>query len=167
MILTRALLIFWLFTLVALVTAPVTGHSQSSNIALGKPVAVSSFESDSYPEYAVDGDATLTHWWGANPYPQWLEIDRLSVSQLDQLHLFTYRGGNRYYQYTIEVSVDGEGWTQVVDMSTNSQPATAMGYEHSFPASAARYIRVNTTGNSWFPDGRFPRIVEVLARKAP
>ncbi len=55
----------------------------------------------------------------------------------------------------------------MVDFTANSQPASAAGYAHSFPPTSARYLRLDTTGNSWFPGGRFPRIVEVLAHEAP
>ena len=153
--------------LTALLAAPVTGHTRSSsNLALDKPVTVSSFEADSYPEYAVDGDATLTHWWGANPYPQWLEVDLLSVSQLDQLQLWTYWGGGRHYQYTIEVSVDGVGWTPVADMSTNTTPSTAAGFTHDATGVQARFVRVNMLANSANPGVHIVEL-EVLGTPLP
>lgn len=137
--------------LVAALLARSSDASSGTNLALNKPVTVSSYEATSYPEYAVDGDHTLTHWWGANPYPQWLEVDLLSVGQLDQLHLWTYWDSGRHYRYTIEVSIDRVGWTEVVDMSSNTTPSTAAGFAHDVGGVQARFVRVNMLMNSANP----------------
>lgn len=137
--------------LATVLLAPTYAGAQATNLALGKPVTASSFEGSSLPEYAVDGDTSLTQWWGANPAPQWLAVDLQAVGRIDQLHLVTYWDGGRHYQYTIEASIDGAGWTQVVDMSSNTTPSTAAGFVHATPGLEARFLRVNMLHNSANP----------------
>ena len=60
-----------------------------------------------------------------------------SVVRLGSVQVFTFWDGGRYYQYTVEVSVDGKTWTQVVDMSRNKKPATAAGERYAIPPTAA------------------------------
>lgn len=123
----------------------------AQNLALDKPVSVSSFEATSFAEYAVDGDSSLTQWWGANPYPQWCTVDLESVAALDGVRLWTYWDGSRHYQYTVEASLDGASWTEVVDASANTTPSTAAGFQHPLPGTLARYVRVNMLYNSANP----------------
>jgi hypothetical protein len=64
------------------------------------------------------------------------------------MHVFPYWDGRRYYQYTVQVSLDGKTWTQVVDMSKNTKPSTPQGDLHKFERTEARYIRINMLKNS-------------------
>lgn len=122
-----------------------------TNLALGKPVTASGAEPNSDPEFAVDGDISLNQFWGASPPPQWLSVDLLSTANLDELNLWTYWDGNRSYRYTIDASLDGVQWDQVVDMSTNTVPSSPAGFAHATPGLAARYLRVNMLGNTANP----------------
>lgn len=133
------------------------------NLTTGKPVKASGIEAGYRPENAVDGIVDLDKAWWASPYPQWLQVDLEAVHTLDRLHLFPYWGGNRYYQYTVELSVDGRNWTQVVDMSRNTQPSTSQGDLHQFPRSSARFLRINMRKNSANPG---VHLVEVRAYEA-
>jgi hypothetical protein len=112
-------------------------------ITVDKPVTASA----SLPAYpaslAVDGVAdNLVSSWQTDPYPAWLKIDLKEPTKIDRVHVFPYWGAQRYYRYTVEVSTDGEAWSQVVDMSDNSQPSTPQGDLHTFDACQAQYIRV-------------------------
>jgi alpha-N-acetylglucosaminidase len=119
-------------------------------IAVGRPVTVSGGTEGSHrPEYAVDGSAGHRgRGWYASPYPQWLQVDLESPTRIGRVDLHTYWDGRRFYQYTIEVSTDGQAWTQVVDMSKNTRPAVGRGFSHTFPAALARFVRVNMLHNS-------------------
>jgi len=117
-------------------------------IAVGKPVTVSGGTEPGHgPEFAVDGHIS-GGYWSASPYPQWLQIDLEKVENIDRIQVFTYHDGERYYRYTIEVSTDGKTWTQVVDQSQNTTPATARGAMHVFKPTDARYVKVNMLFNS-------------------
>ena len=55
------------------------------------------------------------------PYPAWLKIDLRKPVLIGCVHMFPYWGGGRYYHDTVELSVDGKTWRQVIDMSQNSK----------------------------------------------
>jgi hypothetical protein len=117
------------------------------------------------PSLLVDGVVEKDTYWTAYREPRWFQIDLGVPAQLNGVTVFSRWGGGYYEQYTVEVSLDGQRWTQVADFSQNTVPASASGYQHDFPATEVLYIRVNTVGNSWFPSGNFPRIVEVRAQE--
>ena len=119
-------------------------------IAVGKPVTVSGgTEQGHEPKYAVDGSAANRDFgWYASPAPQWLQIDLEQAADIGAVTVYPYWDGKRYYQYTVEVSMDGKEWKPVVDMSKNTKPATARGHAHTFAATKARYVRVNMLNNS-------------------
>jgi alpha-N-acetylglucosaminidase len=81
-------------------------------------------------------------WW-ADPYPQWLKLEMRQPIKLKALHVWPYWGGGRYYQYTVEVSLDGTTWDKVGDFSHNTQPSTPAGDQFEFPPRSIRYVRVN------------------------
>ena len=124
-------------------------YQYEQNLTTGKPVTVSGGTQPGHPpELAVDGLADRSSaWWGA-PWPQWLQVDLQKVVRLGSIEVFTYWDSGRYYQYTVDVSLDGKKWTQVVDMSRNTKPATAAGDRHSIAPTDARYVRVNVLRNS-------------------
>jgi alpha-N-acetylglucosaminidase len=122
----------------------------SGGIAVGKPVRVSGgTEGAQAPELAVDGEAgNRDRGWYASPAPQWIMVDLESPTAIGAVTVFTYWDGKRYYRYNVEVSPDGETWQQVVDMSANTRPARPRGHTHRFPATTARYVRLNMLENS-------------------
>ncbi len=111
--------------------------------------------SDSHPGYepenAVDGYVDISKFWDASPYPQWWQVELSETKEIKKMHLFTYWDGGRYYQYTIEVSLDGEQWNRVVDASSNTRVAGPEGYEHEIEPMNAQFIRVNILKNSANP----------------
>lgn len=122
--------------------------SPMPNLTLGKPTATES--SDGKVEQnganAVDGIVDKERHWGARS-PASLRIDLEKVHHLDEIHLFPY-WDSRHYKYSVEVSADGETWTEVVDRRNNTERATPRGHVHTFNATPARYVRVNMLENS-------------------
>lgn len=83
--------------------------------------------------------------WAANgdSKPQWLQVDLGEVKKISSVESYMeYR--SMAYQYTIDVSTDGESWTRFADRSSNTS--------HGNPAyvdagnADARYVRLNVTG---------------------
>ncbi len=128
----------------------VKGAAPDRGLAVGKPVTVSSgTEPGHAPELAVDGSAgNRAQGWYASPYPQWLQIDLQTPTEIGGVTVFPYWDGQRYYQYTVEVSSDAKEWKRVVDFSANTRPANARGHAHRFEPVVGRYVRVNMLKNS-------------------
>ena len=122
-----------------------------NNLTTGKPVTASSVEGGYVPENALDGIVERDKAWWAGPSPQWLQVDLEAVHKINKLEVFPFWDGGRYYQYKVEVSTDGKAWTQVVDMSTNTKPATATGDTHTIAPTPARYIKITMLKNSANP----------------
>jgi len=123
------------------------------NLTTGKPATASRHGSGEGPELAVDGMVEVRSafdptFWGSAPYPQWWMVDLEKTANLKEIHLYTYWGESRYYQYTIEGSIDGKTWVTLVDASGNTAVADENGYKHTFKPTPARYVRVNMLKNS-------------------
>ncbi len=120
-----------------------------ANITTNKTATASSVFGDYGPERAVDGVSyNRQSSWQAENYPQWLKIDLLRQYKIDRIRLHLYWDSERYYQYTIETSQDGNTWTMAADMRENKSPAQPGGTLHQFDPIDARFIRVNMLGNS-------------------
>lgn len=114
------------------------------NLATGKKVTVSGgTQGPQVPELAVDDNLDLASSWWASPAPQWLQVDLARACTLDRIEVFPYWDGSRFYQYTVEASMDGRSWTQIADRSMNTTPASEHGDAIRFTARQARYVRVN------------------------
>jgi len=122
-----------------------------SSLTTGKPVTASATEAGYVPQNAVDGIVERDKAWWAGPSPQWLQVDLEKVHEVGKLEVFPFWDGGRYYQYKVELSVDGKAWTQVVDMSTNTKPSTAAGDTHTIAPTPARYIKITMLKNSANP----------------
>ena len=117
-----------------------------TNLTTGKPVTASGQSQGNPAADAVDG--SLDTYWDANPYPQWLQVDLRKPVTLDEIRLYGYVAENRYYQYVIELSLNGKTWKKVVDESRNEKVSTDEGYRHKIEPTQARYIKVTMLKNS-------------------
>jgi len=128
---------------------PKLGLKITKNLTTNKPVEVSGgTEGEWSPQRAVDGiTENLSGWW-ASPGPQWIKVDLEAIYNLKRVKVFTYFDGARSYQYTVELSEDGENWTLVADKKDQKQPAIGSGDTHDFTPIRARYVRVNLLKNS-------------------
>ena len=119
------------------------------NLATGKPVTVSGgTQGDMIPANAVDGILDNSSGWHADSYPQWLQVDLKKPTTFNRLKVYTYYDNQRYYQYTIEASLDGKKWQQIVDMTKNVETSTKNGFEHNIDPCRARYVRITILKNS-------------------
>jgi len=119
------------------------------NLAVGKKVTVSGgTQGGQVPELAVDDNLDLASSWWAGPAPQWLQVDLAKTYSVNRIEVFPYWGGSRYYQYTVEVSIDGTAWTKVADRSQNTTPSSEQGDEVKFDSRPVRFVRVNMVKGS-------------------
>lgn len=118
------------------------------NIALNKPTSSSYVEDGNESSNAVDDIFSLNNYWAANSHTEWWQVDLKDVYKMNKIIVTNYHDGNRYYQYNIESSLDGINWTQIVDFSKNTNPASSQGDSFNLSNISSRYLRVNTTFNS-------------------
>jgi parallel beta-helix repeat protein len=122
-----------------LLSMPIYGFAQ--NIALNKPVTVSSVESGtSYTgNLAVDGN-TGTRWSSNHSDPQWIYVDLGSQYNITSVNI-TWE--NAYGKnYTIDVSTNASTWTTVKSVSNNTSLSNSNFF--SVPATG-RYVRIYGT----------------------
>jgi hexosaminidase len=138
------------------------GFEQS--LTTGKPVVASGPVNDQeMAVFAADGYVDIAQFWGSIPSPQTWKVDLQSECKIGRVQVVPYWDGVRYYQYTVEVSTDGEKWKQVVDAGTNTEAGTEKGYTHTFDPVKARHVRVNMLKNS---DNPAVHLVEVRVFEA-
>ncbi len=141
---------------------------RSVNHALRKPVTASTQRPGYEAGRAVDGDLDNdAFWWSwfpeppaslmsaAFPMPQWIQVDLQQTQSLDhvavQFHTWpdqTLDTRLRICKYHVDVSVDGENWTTVLDERRSEKPVTTAGLERWFDPTAARYVRLTVLRNS-------------------
>lgn len=117
----------------------------SVNLALDRPVSVSSIDNSSDGgSNAVDGNFS-TRWSSAYSDPQWISIDLGSMQLINHVSLYWEAAYGKAYQ--IQVSTDDTNWT-VVYAETNGTGGTE---NLSFNAVSARYLRMYGTsrGTIW------------------
>jgi hypothetical protein len=141
-------------------------QGREQNLTTGKPASCSSALPGYEPELAVDGlHASTDAYWATDVKSQndaepWWQVDLGAQKTLGRIVVVGYYGDARYYGFTIDVSLDGQAWTQVADRRDNREPSTKDGYACSFAPRPVRFIRVTMTHNS-ANTGR--HLVEVLA----
>ncbi|MEU1881087.1 discoidin domain-containing protein [Streptosporangium sp. NPDC020072] len=126
------------------------------NLALKKPATAQSSGAEHAAELAVDSDPGSS-WAADGPLPQWWQVDLRDVYQLSNVTVVNPPGGNRSYQYDVQVSTDGTTWTTVATKD-NANPATETGDLHPL-TTTARYVRVNMTGASAGSNGHLATVV--------
>jgi hypothetical protein len=89
----------------------------TTNVALFKPVTVSSTQSGYPGNNAVDGNTT-TRWGSAWSDPQWIYVDLLATYNITRVKLNWEAAYGTAFQ--IQVSPDASNWTAIYSTSTGS-----------------------------------------------
>ena len=101
---------------------------------------------------ATNGRVTLWEQWGDHTNGNnWIQVDLEKNEAVSEFKIYTFWDGHRYYQYTIEGSIDGENWTTLVDASENMEIATDEGQSHKIETTEVRYLKLNMLYNSANP----------------
>jgi len=113
----------------------------SANLALNKPVTVSSVENAGLPgPNAVDGDTTTTRWASAQKIdPQWIYVDLLATVNINRVRLYWENAYATSFQ--IQVSSNAVNWT------TNYSTTTGTGGIQDLTglSGTGRYVRMYGT----------------------
>ncbi|WP_025739771.1 discoidin domain-containing protein [Aquimarina pacifica] len=124
------------------------------NVALRKPTTSSSNDSNHPSSFVVDGNISKERWWGANPHTitdQWWQVDLLDVYNLNEIVIIPYYDGIRYYNYTIQTSLDGIHWTTIINKNDESLSVRIGDIYADLNNINTRFLKVNMTYNSLNP----------------
>ncbi|WP_377272464.1 discoidin domain-containing protein [Peterkaempfera sp. SMS 1(5)a] len=134
--------------------APPAFAAGASNLAAGKPVAVSSTNGSNPASGLVDGNQS-SYWESANnSFPQWAQVDLGSTQTVGQvvLKLPTANWGTRTQTLAVQSSADGTTFATLVgSQGYVFDPAANNTVRIAFPAANTRYIRITVTGNTGWP----------------
>jgi alpha-N-acetylglucosaminidase len=137
---------------------------ESRSLTTGKPASCSHALPNCPAWLANDGRRLNTdRYWATDvtvSKEAWWQVDLEQPATVGRVVVVSYYGDERYYGFTVEVSLDGQTWDQVADRCDNTRRSTSDGYVCEFPPRPVRYLRVNQTHNS-ANTGR--HLVEVMA----
>jgi hypothetical protein len=135
----------------------VTGTG-TTNIAAGKPTSSSSTQSG-YPSSNVT-DADASSYWEStnNVFPQWVQVDLGASTGVGKVTLKlppATAWAARTQTLSVQGSLDGSTFSTIVASAGYTfDPATGNTVSISFPATNARYLRLNITANTGWPAGQ-------------
>jgi chitodextrinase len=118
-----------------------------NDLALRKPVTVSSYSVPNTPELAVDGDLSTRWAQGLGlPDPSWIQVDLGAVTSIKgAITTFELTSG---YQYRLEYSTDATNWSTLED-HTAARTTERTNYSLLTQAVDARYVRLTVTGSNY------------------
>ncbi len=123
--------------------APPVTCSPGENLTSGKVLTASSVEVEDGPiPNANDGDLE-TYWESADVdegVPEWLHVDLEEIFDVDSISV-AWESKNYATVYEIQTSQDDVNWTTAVSATKDDKGTDVF----SFPAVAARYVRVHMT----------------------
>jgi chitodextrinase len=117
-----------------------------TDLALAKPVTVSSYSDPNTPNLAVDGNLS-TRWaqgLGLSD-PSWIQVDLGAVTSIKSaVTTFELPSG---YEYLLEYSTDGVNWSTFED-HTSARTTGRANYSFLSQAVDARYVRLTVTNSN-------------------
>ncbi|MEU6518906.1 discoidin domain-containing protein [Streptomyces sp. NPDC046978] len=117
------------------------------DLALHKPLTVSSYSDPNTPELAVDGDLSTRWAQGLGlPDPSWIQVDL--GAQYDVSGVITTFEKSSGYRYRIEVSPDEVHWT-TLDDHTGGDTTEQTNYSAEAKETDGRYVRLTVTGSNF------------------
>ena len=113
------------------------------NIAIGKPVQVSSQQAGRDGKYLVDDDDSTRWCADGSSVPQWVEVDLKQAENIAGFQML-WENASDVYQYAIEVSNDRIHWETILDKTKNTEVNT--GCETQMVKAQGRFVRMNIVG---------------------
>jgi dihydroxyacetone kinase DhaKLM complex PTS-EIIA-like component DhaM len=110
-------------------------------------VEASGAQDPNVPANTTDGD--LNTRWSAEGDGQWIMYDIGTLATVNEVAIVWFNGDQRQASFAIDTSVDGTTWKAVF---SGDSSGTMKDFEaYTFPAVAARYVRITGYGNSANP----------------
>ena len=108
------------------------------------------------PEKVADGDLSDRSSWRAEGRGQWIRFDLEFEQSLTGIDIAFMNGAHRVYRFSLDVSADGEKWTEVKRCESDGRTA---GFEaFALNGIRARFVRIVGHGNS---NDRFPEWISI------
>jgi len=129
-----------------------TQSTTNANLALGRPVSVSSTNPGYGAANAADGNVS-TYWESVNNvFPQWIQVDLGTAVPVGRLVLdLPPSWPTRTQTLSVLGSVDGSSFTV---LSASSSRLFAPSASIAFASASARFIRLTITANTGWPAGQ-------------
>ncbi|MFF8638280.1 discoidin domain-containing protein [Streptomyces pilosus] len=141
-------------TLLALGAPVMAAHAAGGpNIALGDAAASSSAQSGYGAGNITDGNQG-SYWESAGTsLPQWVQADLGTATRVDEVVLKLPAGWEaRNQTLSVQGSADGTSFTTLKSSATYTfSPGSANTVTVAFPATRARFVRVDVTANTGWP----------------
>ncbi|MFC9890268.1 discoidin domain-containing protein [Streptomyces pilosus] len=141
-------------SLLALGAPVMTAHAAGGpNIALGDAAASSSAQSGYGADNITDGNQG-SYWESAGTsLPQWVQADLGTATRVDEVVLKLPAGWEaRNQTLSLQGSADGTSFTTLKSSATYTfSPGSANTVTVAFPATRARFVRVDVTANTGWP----------------
>jgi parallel beta-helix repeat protein len=133
-------------------------YGPATNLALNQPTSASGYTQTYVPANAVDGN-TSTYWESTdNAFPQWLQVDLGATKSFGRIVLDlppSTAWGARTQTLSVQGSTDGSTFATIVGSAGYTfDPSTGNTVTITFPATNARYVRLNFTANTGWPAGQ-------------
>ena len=134
------------------------GGGGSTNLALNQLTSASGYTQTYVPGNATDGN-TSSYWESTNSaFPQWLQVDLGAARSFSRIVLDlppSSSWSTRTQTLSVQDSTDGSGFTTIVASAGYTfNPSTGNTVTITFPATSARYVRLNFTANTGWPAGQ-------------
>ncbi|XVU23669.1 discoidin domain-containing protein [Actinoplanes sp. CA-054009] len=142
--------------------APSPASAAGPNLAAGKTFSASSY-TDVYPAGNA-GDGNANSYWESNnnAFPQWLQVDLGTAVQVNQAVLKlppASAWATRTQTLTVQGSTDGSAFSTLkASAGYTFNPATGNTVTIDFTAAAARFVRLNITGNTGWSAGQISEL---------
>ena len=119
------------------------------NLALNKPITgTGTPDGENVVANLVDGSTSTR--WSVSGFPQTAIVDLGQIYTLERTEIVAY--SDRAYQYTVAVATSEIGnYTQIVDRSTNTSPATVLNPNvNVFSEINGRFVKITVTGSETY-----------------
>jgi endoglucanase Acf2 len=113
------------------------------NLALNKPVTVSSTENAGTPGSAAVDNSTTTRWSSLAADPQWIQVDLQGTYNVSEVRLNWETAAGK--DYVIEVSANGSTWNNMKTVTGNT---TAGSKIYTGLSGSGRYVRIYGTARA-------------------
>ena len=137
------------------------------NVFLNGKVSVSSARKERGGALAVNGVKNSPFQnWASEELPGVFTLELAEAETINNIRLWTFWHGYRFFQYYIEISLDGNNWEKIVDQTQNTAQAISTGESFFFAERQVKYVRVTYT-EATTTDHRIGHIVEIEGYHAP